>query len=65
MINYLIGNLISKKPPLIVLDVNGIGYEVEVPMTTFYDLPEIGTKFKIIMLCKSNSKPNLAKFTDG
>jgi len=48
MINYLIGNLISKKPPLIVLDVNGIGYEVEVPMTTFYDLPEIGTKFKII-----------------
>ena len=48
MINYLIGNLISKKPPLIVLDVYGIGYEVEVPMTTFYDLPEIGTKFKII-----------------
>jgi Holliday junction DNA helicase RuvA len=34
--------LIHKQPPWLVLDVHGVGYELEAPMSTFYDLPEIG-----------------------
>lgn len=42
MIGYLKGVLRDKQPPQLLLEVNGVGYEVEAPMTTFYDLPEIG-----------------------
>lgn len=42
MIGFLRGKLVHKAPPLIVLDVQGVGYEIEAPMTTFYDLPLIG-----------------------
>ena len=48
MINYLFGELVSKKPPLIVLNVNGVGYEIEVSMATFYNLPDVGSNYKII-----------------
>ncbi|NHR05917.1 Holliday junction branch migration protein RuvA [Chromobacterium haemolyticum] len=44
MIGRLSGNLIEKLPPQVVLDVNGVGYEVDVPMTTFYQLPALGQK---------------------
>lgn len=44
MIGFLRGKLIHKAPPLLVLDVQGVGYEVEAPMTTFYNLPAIGTE---------------------
>lgn len=44
MIGFLRGKIALKTPPLIVLDVNGVGYEIEAPMTVFYDLPEIGTE---------------------
>ena len=44
MIARLNGLLIEKAPPLIVLDCAGVGYEVEVPMSTFYHLPELGAK---------------------
>jgi Holliday junction DNA helicase RuvA len=43
MISRLQGILVAKHPPTILLDVQGVGYEVDVPMTTLYDLPEIGT----------------------
>lgn len=42
MISRLRGTLISKIPPTILIDVQGVGYEVDVPMTSLYDLPEIG-----------------------
>ncbi|PJK15055.1 Holliday junction branch migration protein RuvA [Lysobacteraceae bacterium NML07-0707] len=42
MIARLKGILIHKQPPWLVLDVHGVGYELEVPMSTFYDLPDVG-----------------------
>jgi Holliday junction DNA helicase RuvA len=42
MIARLSGTLVSKQPPTLVIDVNGVGYEVEAPLSVFYDLPESG-----------------------
>ena len=42
MIGRLRGTLAHKAPPWLVIDVNGVGYELEAPMSTFYDLPELG-----------------------
>jgi Holliday junction DNA helicase RuvA len=42
MISRLSGTLLSKQPPLLVIDVNGVGYEVEAPLSVFYDLPGVG-----------------------
>ncbi len=42
MIGRLKGILIHKQPPWLVVDVHGVGYELEAPMSTFYDLPEMG-----------------------
>lgn len=42
MIGFLRGILVDKQPPQLVIDVQGVGYEIEAPMTTFYDLPDAG-----------------------
>ena len=42
MIARLAGTLIYKQPPLMVIDVGGVGYEVEAPLSVFYDLPATG-----------------------
>lgn len=42
MIGFLKGRLASKQPPFLLIDVNGVGYEVEAPMSTFYVLPAQG-----------------------
>ena len=44
MIGRITGTLLEKNPPLILIDVGGIGYEVDVPMSTFYNLPNCGEK---------------------
>ncbi len=44
MIGRLSGLLVSTHPPRLMLDVQGVGYEVEAPMTTFYQLPACGEK---------------------
>jgi holliday junction DNA helicase RuvA len=48
MIGRLSGILLEKTPPLVLIDCNGVGYEVEVPMSTFYNLPEIGAKVNLL-----------------
>jgi holliday junction DNA helicase RuvA len=49
MIARLNGILIEKSPPQVIVDCNGVGYEVEVPMSTFYNLPEIGVKIQLLI----------------
>jgi Holliday junction DNA helicase RuvA len=44
MIGRLTGILLEKNPPQILLDVHGVAYEVDVPMSTFYNLPDTGAK---------------------
>jgi len=41
MIGRLSGTLIQKQPPVLMIDVHGVGYEVQAPMSTFYQLPEL------------------------
>jgi holliday junction DNA helicase RuvA len=42
MIGFLKGRLAVKQPPMLMVDVNGVGYEMEAPMSTFYGLPAAG-----------------------
>lgn len=42
MIGKLTGTLLEKNPPQILIDCHGVGYEVDVPMSTFYHLPNVG-----------------------
>ena len=48
MIGRLSGLLAEKTPPQILLDVAGVGYEVDVPMSTFYNLPGIGERVTLL-----------------
>jgi Holliday junction DNA helicase RuvA len=49
MIARLSGTLLEKNPPTLVIDVNGVGYEVEAPLGLFSDLPENGKQVAIII----------------
>ncbi|EKD76758.1 MAG: Holliday junction DNA helicase RuvA [uncultured bacterium] len=51
MITHLHGKLVEKKPPIAVVDVNGIGYEIHAPMSTFYELPTIGSAITLLTHC--------------
>lgn len=48
MIGRLTGLIAEKNPPQIVLDLNGVGYELDVPMSTFYNLPASGEKVTLL-----------------
>jgi holliday junction DNA helicase RuvA len=48
MIGRLSGTLLEKNPPQLLVDCNGVGYEVDVPMSTFYNLPAMGEKVVLL-----------------
>jgi holliday junction DNA helicase RuvA len=48
MIGRLTGVLLEKNPPQVLLDVQGVGYELEVPMSTFYNLPATGERVTVL-----------------
>ena len=48
MIGRLSGVLLEKNPPQLIIDCNGVGYEVGVPMSTFYNLPALGEKVVLL-----------------
>jgi len=48
MIGRLSGILVEKNPPQILVDCQGVGYEVDVPMSTFYNLPGLGEKVTLL-----------------
>ena len=47
MIGHLRGRLVRKAPPALIVDVNGVGYELEAPMSTFYRLPDVGSEVEL------------------
>ena len=48
MIGRLTGLLADKSPPQVLIDVNGVGYEVDVPMSSFYNLPALGERVTLL-----------------
>ena len=48
MIGRLTGTLLEKNPPQVVVDVHGVGYEVDVPMSTFFNLPALSEKITLL-----------------
>jgi len=48
VIGFLNGTLVSKRPPQLTLDVGGVGYEIQAPMSTFYGLPESGEPLRLV-----------------
>ena len=48
MIGRLSGKLIARHPPQVLIDVQGVGYELDVPMSTFYQLPPAGAEVTLL-----------------
>ena len=48
MISYLVGQLVEKSTPWLVIEVNGVGYDVQASLNTFTDLPELGAEIKLL-----------------
>lgn len=48
MIGRISGTLVEKSPPQLLVDANGVGYEIDVPMSTFYNLPALGAQVTLL-----------------
>ncbi|MFZ8944297.1 MAG: Holliday junction branch migration protein RuvA [Methylophilaceae bacterium] len=48
MIGHIKGFIVNKKPTQVLIDCNGVGYEIDVPMSTFYDLPTVGEQVTLL-----------------
>ena len=48
MISYLVGKLVEKSTPWLVIEVNGVGYDVQASLNTFTDLPALGAEIKLL-----------------
>jgi Holliday junction DNA helicase RuvA len=48
VIGRLVGTLVEKRPPALLLDVGGVGYEIDAPMSTFYGLPPVGERITLL-----------------
>jgi len=48
VIGRLVGTLVDKRPPALLLDVGGVGYEIDAPMSTFYGLPALGERVTLL-----------------
>ncbi|MES2562112.1 MAG: OB-fold domain-containing protein, partial [Pseudomonadota bacterium] len=48
MIGRIAGRLVAKLPPQIMVDVHGVGYELDVPMSTLYQLPATGAEVTLL-----------------
>ena len=49
MISFLEGRLLQRGPEEVVVEVNGVGYGVQVPLSTFYHLPEVGERVRLLI----------------
>ncbi len=67
MIGRLSGVLLTKTPPQVMLDVGGVGYEVDVPMSTFYDLPPMGERVVLLthMVVREDAQLLYGFLTEG
>ena len=48
MIGFIRGKLVIKSPPHLTVDVGGVGYDIEAPMSTFYTLPAVGSEVRLL-----------------
>jgi Holliday junction DNA helicase RuvA len=67
MIGSLRGTLVSKRPPWLTLDVGGVGYELEAPMSTFYRLPDAGLELMLVthLVVREDAHSLYGFFTEG
>ena len=67
MIGKLTGVLLEKNPPQILIDCHGVGYEVDVPMSTFFNLPGLGEKVTLLthFVVREDAQQLFGFLTDG
>ena len=61
MIGRIRGTLVSKRPPWVLVEVGGVGYELEVPMSTLYDMPDVGREV-ILLTHYANKEETVALY---